>query len=59
MGAVKAVSASRMALIGGGLHYLSLDKVIAAMKQTGREMHTIYKEISLVGLAAAVNQIEC
>ena len=59
MGAVKAVNASRMALMGDGKHFISLDKVIATMKQTGIDMQTIYKETSLGGLAAAVNHIEC
>ncbi len=57
MGAVKAVNASRMALIGDGQHQISLDKVIRTMKQTGRDMQTIYKETSLGGLA--VNLPEC
>jgi L-serine dehydratase len=59
MGAVKAVNASRMALIGDGQHHISLDKVIATMKQTGMDMQSIYKETSLGGLAAGVNHIEC
>jgi L-serine dehydratase len=59
MGAVKAVNASRMALIGNGQHHISLDKVIATMKQTGIDMQSIYKETSLGGLAAGVNHIEC
>jgi len=57
MGAVKAVNASRMALIGDGQHQISLDKVIKTMKQTGMDMQTIYKETSQGGLA--VNQPEC
>ncbi len=57
MGAVKAVNASRMALIGDGQHHISLDKVIKTMKQTGADMQTIYKETSLGGLA--VNHPEC
>lgn len=57
MGAVKAVNASRMALIGDGQHQISLDKVIKTMKQTGMDMQTIYKETSLGGLA--VNLPEC
>lgn len=57
MGAVKAVNASRMALIGDGEHKISLDKVIRTMQQTGKDMQTIYKETSLGGLA--VNFIEC
>lgn len=57
MGAVKAVNASRMALIGDGQHKISLDKVIRTMKQTGKDMKSIYKETSLGGLA--VNMPEC
>ena len=57
MGAVKAVNAARLALLGNGEHYVSLDKVIATMKQTGKDMMTIYKETSLGGLAA--NLPEC
>lgn len=57
MGAVKAVNASRMALMGDGQHHISLDKVIRTMKQTGKDMMTIYKETSLGGLA--VNLPEC
>lgn len=57
MGAVKAVNASRMALIGDGQHHISLDKVIRTMKQTGMDMQSIYKETSMGGLA--VNTIEC
>lgn len=57
MGSVKAVNASRMALIGDGQHHVSLDKVIKTMKQTGMDMQSIYKETSLGGLA--VNHPEC
>lgn len=57
MGAVKAVNAARLALLGNGEHYVSLDKVIATMKQTGKDMLSIYKETSLGGLAA--NLPEC
>ena len=57
MGSVKAVNASRLALLGDGEHYVSLDKVIATMRQTGKDMMTIYKETSQGGLAA--NLPEC
>ena len=57
MGSVKAVNATRLALLGDGHHYVSLDKVIATMKQTGKDMMTIYKETSQGGLAA--NLPEC
>lgn len=54
MGAVKAVNATRLALLGDGSHFVTLDKVIATMKQTGKDMMSIYKETSLGGLAANV-----
>jgi len=54
MGAVKAVNAARLALLGDGEHFVSLDKVIATMKQTGKDMMAIYKETSLGGLAANI-----
>jgi L-serine dehydratase len=57
MGAVKAIDASRLALLGDGQHTVSLDKVIATMKRTGEDMSHIYKETSLGGLA--VNLAEC
>ena len=57
MGAIKAIDASRLALLGEGEHHVSLDKVIATMKRTGADMNEIYKETSLGGLA--VNQVEC
>lgn len=57
MGSVKAVNATRLALIGDGQHQIPLDKVIATMLQTGKDMSEIYKETSLGGLA--VNHPEC
>lgn len=57
MGSVKAVNATNLALLGDGTHHVTLDKVIATMKQTGKDMMTIYKETSQGGLA--VNIPEC
>jgi L-serine dehydratase len=57
MGAVKAINAARIAMRGDGSHTVSLDKVIAAMRETGRDMLDKYKETSRGGLA--VNVIEC
>jgi L-serine dehydratase len=57
MGAIKAIDAARLALLGDGEHSVSLDKVIATMKRTGADMNEIYKETSLGGLA--VNMVEC
>ncbi len=57
MAAVKAINAKRMALHGDGQHFVSLDKVIATMRITGRDMKTKYKETARGGLA--VNVTEC
>jgi L-serine dehydratase len=57
MGAVKAVNAARLAMRGDGAHKVSLDQVIATMRQTGEDMKAIYKETSQGGLA--VNVAEC
>ena len=57
MGAVKAINAARLALRGDGRHTVSLDKVIATMRQTGADMSSKYKETSRGGLA--VNVTEC
>jgi L-serine dehydratase len=54
---VKAINAARMALHGDGDHFVSLDKVIRTMRDTGRDMQDKYKETSKGGLA--VNAIEC
>ena len=57
VGAVKAIEASRLALIGDGSHRVSLDQVIETMRKTGLDMNERYKETSLGGLA--VNVVEC
>jgi len=53
-GAVKAVTAAKLALKGSGQHLMSLDHCIEAMRQTGQEMSEKYKETSLGGLAVAM-----
>jgi L-serine dehydratase len=55
--AVKAINAARMALRGDGTHFVSLDKVIKTMRETGADMQTKYKETARGGLA--VNIVEC
>jgi len=64
MASVKAINASRMALRGDGTHFVSLDKVIATMRETGKDMRAKYKETSRGGLAidiveVPVNIVEC
>lgn len=54
---IKAINAAQMALRGDGEHFISLDKVIRTMRDTGADMHDKYKETSKGGLA--VNTIEC
>jgi len=54
---VKAINAAQMALRGDGEHFISLDKVIRTMRDTGADMQDKYKETSRGGLA--VNAIEC
>ncbi len=64
MGSVKAINASRMALRGTGEHFVSLDKAVATMRETGKDMRSKYKETSRGGLAiqvieVPVNIVEC
>ena len=55
--AVQAITAARMALRGNGTHFVSLDKAIKTMRDTGRDMKDKYKETARGGLA--VNVVEC
>ena len=64
MASVKAIHAARVAMRGDGSHFVSLDKVIKTMRDTGRDMHDKYKETARGGLAlhvieVPVNIIEC
>ncbi|TKB51332.1 L-serine ammonia-lyase [Ferrimonas sediminicola] len=52
--AVKAVNATRMALRRNSDPCVSLDKVIATMYETGKDMHPKYRETSQGGLAIKV-----
>ncbi|MBP2474223.1 L-serine dehydratase [Crossiella equi] len=54
---IKAITAARMALRGDGTHFVSLDKAIKTMRETGADMKIKYKETARGGLA--VNVIEC
>jgi len=54
---VKAINAARMAMRGDGEHFVSLDKVIKTMRDTGRDMKTKYKETARGGLAVNVLEI--
>jgi len=54
---VKAITAARMAIRGDGQHYVSLDKAIKTMRETGADMKDKYKETARGGLA--LNVVEC
>ena len=57
MASVKAINAARLALRGDGKHFVSLDKVIRTMRETGRDMQEKYKETSRGGLATNVIEV--
>jgi L-serine dehydratase len=57
VGAIKAITAARMALRGDGHHHVSLDKAIKTMRETGADMKDKYKETARGGLA--LNVVEC
>ncbi|MFD2093797.1 L-serine ammonia-lyase [Blastococcus deserti] len=57
VGSVKAITAARMAVRGDGSHYVSLDKAIKTMRETGADMSVKYKETARGGLA--LNIVEC
>ncbi|WP_306589768.1 L-serine ammonia-lyase [Geothrix sp. 21YS21S-4] len=57
MASVKAINAARLALHGDGHHFVSLDKVIRTMRDTGADMKSKYKETARGGLAVAVPEL--
>ncbi|MEM7501278.1 MAG: L-serine ammonia-lyase [Pseudomonadota bacterium] len=57
MASIKAINAARLALKGDGRHFVSLDKVIDTMRETGRDMQDKYKETSRGGLATNVIEV--
>jgi L-serine dehydratase len=61
MGAIKSITASRIAMRGNGEHEVSLDSVIETMYRTGIDIQAKYKETSQGGLAiyANKNHIAC
>ncbi|AUZ86478.1 L-serine ammonia-lyase [Arthrobacter agilis] len=57
VGAMKAITAARMAVRGDGRHHVSLDVAIKTMRDTGADMMDKYKETARGGLA--LNVVEC
>ena len=49
--AVRAFDACSFAMLSDGKHLVSFDKVVQTMKQTGKDLPSLYKETSLGGLA--------
>ena len=56
MASVKAISAARLALASDGSHFVSLDKVIRTIRDTGRDMNARCRETSSGGVC--VNMVE-
>ncbi|MCR9128303.1 MAG: L-serine ammonia-lyase [Alphaproteobacteria bacterium] len=54
IGAIKAINAARLAMMGENQHKVSLDQVIETMRQTALDMNDKYKETSTGGLAVNV-----
>jgi len=54
IGAIKAINAARLAMIGTSDYKVSLDQVIETMRQTAADMNDKYKETSTGGLAVNV-----
>jgi L-serine dehydratase len=60
MGAIKAIAAAELALETDPKQTkVPLDKVVATMWQTAKDMNQKYKETSTGGLAIAVNMADC
>lgn len=56
-GAIKAISAARMAMSRKSTPKVSLDDIIKTMYETGKDMNIKYKETSLGGLATTLSNI--
>lgn len=56
-GAIKAISAVRMALSRTSKPIVGLDEIIDTMYQTGKDMNRKYKETSLGGLAKTLSSV--
>ena len=52
--AITALGAAEYAIAAGGKHSVTLDSVIKVMRDTGRDLHTKYRETSTGGLATQV-----
>ena len=55
-GATRAIDANMYALLSDGTHRIGFDTVIEAMKRTGHDLPSLYKETSEGGLAVVLEQ---
>ncbi len=51
VGALRALDANLYAMMSDGKHLISFDKVVETMKQTGKDLPSLYKETAEGGLA--------
>lgn len=56
-GASRALDANVYAMISDGRHFVSFDRVVKAMNQTGHDLPSIYKETSEGGLAIFARKV--
>jgi L-serine dehydratase len=54
-GATRAMSVADYAMLSDGTHRVSFDQVVAVMKQTGKDLPSLYRETSEGGLATHVS----
>lgn len=54
--ALRALESAEYALLSDGRHRVTFDEVVAAMKQTGLDLHQSYRETAAGGLAKQVRQ---
>lgn len=54
--ATRALDASEYALLSDGKHMVNFDTVVEAMKRTGHDIPSLYKETAVGGLASLVNR---
>jgi L-serine dehydratase len=54
--ATRAIDANVYALMSDGNHRVSFDNVVTAMKNTGHDLPSLYKETSTGGLASIISK---
>jgi len=56
MAAARAIDSAAFALLSDGRHRISFDQVVAAMKSTGKDLPSLYRETAEGGLARVYGQ---